>query len=95
MKVVMAVRDAKTEMFGNPFFAVSIGDGVRGFTSEVNRDSGESMLRLYPEDFSLWMLGEFDEASGAFLVEGTVPKLVISGTDVKRVLDRGGLSIVK
>jgi len=40
--VVMAVRDIKAGVFGNPFFMTSVGQAERQFADEVNRAAEDS-----------------------------------------------------
>lgn len=80
--IVIAVRDAKSEAYGRPFFVNTIGQAVRDFDDEINRPAENNMLYKHPDDFSLWALGKFDDTSGSF--ETTTPKLLINGGDVKK-----------
>lgn len=91
MKLFMfSVRDAKSEVFGRPFFVQSLGVAVRSFEDEVSRDHPENTMHRHPGDFSLWALGKYDDADGTF--EPEVPKLVLQATEVlKRRSPLGGL----
>lgn len=62
--VVVSVFDAATELYGRPVFVSAVGVAVRSFGDEVNR--GEGDVGKHPEDFSLFQLGEFDDATGHF-----------------------------
>lgn len=59
---VFAVRDAKAEAFGQPFFSLQRGIAVRSFADECSRE--DSGLYKHPEDYALFHLGEFDDCSG-------------------------------
>lgn len=59
---VFAVYDSKVEAYMNPFCMRSKGEAIRAFTSTVN--SGESAISKYPEDFTLFEIGEYDEMTG-------------------------------
>lgn len=76
---VMAVSDRAVGEFMNPFFAPSRAAGQRAFTDEVNRAG--SPMNAHPEDYELHCLGQFDSASGAFLVAKET-ELVVRGKDV-------------
>lgn len=81
--IVVCVRDAKSEAFGRPFFSPTIGMAVRSFDDEVNNpESG--ILHQHPEDFALYALGKFNDASGEFDTE--IPKLLMQGNEVKKPL---------
>lgn len=61
---VVAVRDSKTEAFGQPFFCVTKGYAVRSFADEVQRSGSE--FGKHPEDFALFYIGDFDDSLGTF-----------------------------
>lgn len=78
---VLAVRDRAIDAFGQPFFSVSVGGAIRGFSDEVNRAGENNQLNKHPEDFDLYLLGEFDDATGKF--ETQDPSQVAIGKDLK------------
>jgi len=89
---MMSVRDVKSDSFGNPWFAPTVGMAVRSFTDEVNRDENSSTAAKHPEDFQLYHLGSFESTSGTF--ETQIPKLVITGSEVKEYKKSAHLSAV-
>lgn len=80
IRLVVAVRDSATGLFGQPFFVTARGQAVRAFTDEVNRPAPDNDLNKHPEDFELYCVAEFDEASGRFGGLGD-PELLIRGKD--------------
>ena len=62
MLKVYAIKDVKGA-FGAPFLALNDALAVRNVKTEVNGQKG-STLNLYPEDFELWLIGQFDEITG-------------------------------
>lgn len=59
MKLVMlALYDEKVESFMTPFFAQSVGAGIRSLADMVN-GSGQEPPALHPEDFKLYLLAEW------------------------------------
>ena len=64
MKQVLAVYDAKAEIFTQPIFTIAIGEGVRSFEDEVNNP--QSPFSKHPEDYTLFHLGTYDETSAKF-----------------------------
>lgn len=60
-----AVYDAKSETWDIPFRAGSDVEVVRMIDSEFKRNS-ETMYVMYPEDFSVWFVGEFDQGAGVY-----------------------------
>ena len=81
MKMVIAcVKDRATDAYGTPMFLVSVGQGMRSFSDEVNRESEENQLFRHPDDFDLYELGEYDTDSGSF--DCFVPRLLARGKDI-------------
>lgn len=58
----MAVLDSKAGAFGTPFFVPNRAFGIRSFVSAVH--DKELVIGQHPEDFSLFVIGEFREDSG-------------------------------
>jgi len=85
IRLVVAVRDGATGLFGQPWFVVARGQAIRAFTDEVNRRSQEPTdLAKHPEDFELYALAEFDEGTGRFGSIGD-PEPLIRGKDCVNV----------
>ena len=61
---VCAVRDAKVEAFGQPFYSQQRGVAIRSFADECSKP--DSNLNAHPEDFALFCLGEYDDQTGGF-----------------------------
>lgn len=60
-----AVFDSKAGYFQVPFFSPTVGTGLRLFES-LCRDS-QSMVSKYPSDFSLFLVGEYNDQSGELI----------------------------
>lgn len=84
--IVCAVRDAKSEAFGRPFFAQTLGIAVRSFEDEVKRADPENTMFMHPADFALYALGKFDDNSGEFRTE--TPKMLCQGNEIMVIKDR-------
>lgn len=80
--VVLAVRDRAADVFGQPHFAVHVGSSIRGFGDEINRAAPDNAFNKHPEDFDLYELGTFDDATGVF--ECHTPRQVAVGKDLVR-----------
>lgn len=78
---VMSVRDRAADVYGQPFFVASTGVAIRGFRDEINNARPDNQLFKHPEDFDLFYLGEFDDATGEF--DGVRPQQVMVGKDCK------------
>lgn len=59
---VFSIRDAKAEVYHNPWFAKTHAEAERSFASLV-RD-GKSQVSQFPEDFDLYYVGDFDDQKG-------------------------------
>lgn len=61
-KILVSVRDVKAGFYDGCFLVRSRAEAVRGFVDEVNNP--QSMLGRHPEDYTLFVVGEFDEETG-------------------------------
>lgn len=66
IRLVVAVRDSATGVFGQPFFVSARAQAIRAFSDEVNRVAPDNDLNKHPGDFELFALAEFDDTSGRF-----------------------------
>lgn len=69
---IYSVYDKKTCKFMTPFFVPNLTAALRGIQSAL---VDRSNLTLYPGDFSLYDVGQFDDDVGAF-VPGSIPQFV-------------------
>lgn len=74
---VYSVYDEKACAYARPFFLSQDGQAVRAFSDEVSSD--KSSLHAHPEDYSLYRIGVFDDASG--VLTGCVPVFLIKGVE--------------
>ena len=82
MKMVMvSIKDTAADAFGRPAFVASEGVAVRQFQDEVNRNSDDNQLYKHPDDFHLYYLGLFDDATGKIELLET-PKLIARAKEV-------------
>lgn len=58
---VFSVYDAVAELFAEPFYAQNVQSGIRAFGHAVRT---QERLKQYPEDYSLFHIGEFDQELG-------------------------------
>jgi hypothetical protein len=80
-RMIVAVRDRAADTFGTPFYVVAVGQAIRSFADEVNREAADSSLYMHPEDFDLYELGTFDDDDGSF--DTHAPKMIAVGKDLK------------
>lgn len=62
-----SIYDVKAEAFNQPFFMLTEGEAIRGFQAELNNN--DSMMRQYPHDYTLYMIGRFDNKDGKLTTE--------------------------
>lgn len=77
---ILTVRDRAIDAYGQPFYATSVGGAVRSFSDEINNAREGNQLNKHPEDFDLFLLGEFDDNTGEFDI--TRPAQVAVGKDL-------------
>lgn len=58
-----SIRDSKSELFCPPFLARTHGEAERNFAKVAN--DPKSQIFATPEDFDLYHLGTYDDASGS------------------------------
>lgn len=61
---MFTIYDAKAEAFMPPFFAQNTGLAVRMLRTTML--DGQHPFSLYPEDYALFDLGEFDQSGASF-----------------------------
>ena len=81
LQFVVSVKDRAADVFNRPFFVPHRNVAVRDFTDEVNRVAADNPLNKHPDDFDLYVLGTFDDNSGAFVMEET-PTVLVRAKDV-------------
>lgn len=87
---VFSVFDAKLATFGRPWFQMTDAAALREFADAVNDGSNpNNQWHSHPEDFSLFVLGQYDDQSGE-LIPCNPLSLVTASSLVKDIvqLDR-------
>jgi hypothetical protein len=74
IKVVCSVFDAKAGLYSNPFYSVNVAVATRDFNHACTDPN--SGLAQHPEDFSLYVVANFDDESGLFVPN--VPPLFVA-----------------
>lgn len=60
-----SVYDNKALQYHSPFFAVNDATAIRSITDAVN--DPQTNLSRHPRDFSLFLVGQWDDNSGQFM----------------------------
>ncbi|AXH75551.1 MAG: nonstructural protein [Microviridae sp.] len=63
---VVSVYDRAADAFGRPIFVSSVGQAIRSFQDEVNRNASDNQMYGHPDDFDLYRLGSWDDSTGKF-----------------------------
>lgn len=74
-----AVYDHTARIHTAPFTARNDEEATRGFAQAVNTPGHQ--FGLYPADFNLFYLGEFDDSTG--VIEPATPSSVVNGLHVQ------------
>lgn len=75
---IFTVHDAKAKAYLPPFYMPEVGMATRAITDCVN--SNDHQFSKHPADYSLFQIGEFDDASGR--IETCSPEYICNGVDV-------------
>jgi hypothetical protein len=77
---VVSIKDRAADVFNRPFTVPHRNVAIRDFTDEVNRAAGDNQLNKHPDDFDLYLLGEFNDATGEFSI--STPQVLVRAKDV-------------
>jgi len=66
---IYSVYDSKTEAFLQPFFMQAKGQAIRAFSELANDEKHQ--FGKYPEDFTLFEIGLFDDQKGSIVTHST------------------------
>lgn len=78
VQIMMSAYDEKAQVYLPPFCCKTEGEGRRMFGDAVQEPG--SVLSRHPSDFSLYIVGSFNDSSGAVVVPG-VPEFVCKATE--------------
>lgn len=62
MQKAFSIKDSKAEVYNPPFFKPTHGEAERTFRELANDE--KTNVNKYPEDFSLWYVGNYNEQTG-------------------------------
>lgn len=77
---IFSVYDIKSKSFGQPFYSLTRGTAIRSFTDLVN--DPQTSINKYPDDFTLFEIGTFDDNSGEILPSSDGKQSVINALEV-------------
>jgi hypothetical protein len=70
---IFTVYDSKSEAFMPPFYARATGEALRMFENSVKTSDHD--FSRWPEDYTLFQLGSFDDNTGSFEIFPTSKSL--------------------
>lgn len=76
---IFTIYDSKAQAYLQPFFSLNAETAQREFTKAVN---GEGNFSQFAEDYSLHLLGLFDQEEGTFTIE-TAPVHICNAITLK------------
>ena len=82
LQVIVSVKDTAAQAFGRPVFVPAVPVAVRSFRDEVKSKKSDQDLDKYPDDFELYEIGTFDDATGIVQVLDA-PRMVARAKDLK------------
>lgn len=77
---IVSVKDRAADVFNRPFFVPHRNVAIRDFTDEVNRVAADNQLNKHPDDFDLYLMGQFNDNTGEFLL--SEPILLVRAKDL-------------
>lgn len=77
---LFAIRDDKLKAYGTPFACRTPGEAERQLKTLVN--DPQTKMSQYPEDFSIWSVGHYDDEAGK-LIAADKPEHLVNAIDLK------------
>ncbi|WNK14149.1 MAG: nonstructural protein [Microvirus sp.] len=80
---IITVYDSAVQAYGRPIFVRHPGEALRSLSDQVNATDNNDLCR-HAEDYSLFVIGEFDEDTG--LLTPQPPERLARAQDLKKVI---------
>lgn len=84
IQVIVTVKDTAAQAFGRPMFVPTVAVALRSFRDEVNRSDPQNDMFRHADDFEMYELGSFDDATGVVSLLDS-PRLCARAKDLKDV----------
>ncbi len=78
---VFSIFDSKAEAFIQPWYSQTVGTAIRSFEQAVNQSDHD--FYKFSGDYTLFHLGDFDQAKGLFDMKATPVNLGLAVTFIK------------
>lgn len=89
MILIFSIKDSKTGGFDKPFSAAHVEQVIRSLKSSFSSPRPGDNYNEFPEDYSLWMVGEFNQSTGEIT---PCDSHVINFIDIKNSLMKGSVN---
>lgn len=80
---LVAIKDVKVGAFQQPACVAAVGAAERAFSDAVSNPNKDTDISRHPEDFELYILGEFNDENGAINAY-TTPTFLMGGKNVQK-----------
>lgn len=64
MLLIFAIKDEKTGGFLKPFSSLHNEEVIRSLKSSISNARPGDTIAEFPEDYSLWVVAQFDQSNG-------------------------------
>lgn len=82
LHVIVAVHDRQLNAYMRPFVAQTVGQAIRSFRDEVNRQGSE--MNQHPEDYTLHRVGVWDEQTGELGAASPIEQIAIASNLIEK-----------
>ena len=82
-QIIFSIHDKAAQVYTTPFFEHNRALAIRALATQVTNKDG--LLNSHPEDFVLYKLAEYDDATGT--ITPHEPEKVITIEEIKRMQD--------
>jgi len=83
-QAICTVHDIKAQAY-RPVNAPTVGTAEREFIRQINEAHKENPLYMWPEDYDLYLVGNFDTETG--MIESCEKVQLATGYDIGRIRD--------
>lgn len=80
--ILVSIYDKAADAYSKPAAMPAKGVAIRAFSDEINRADPNNALYNHPDDYELYVLGEWEDSTGEFKILNK-PTRLTTGQDVK------------
>lgn len=79
---IFSIYDSKAETYNTPIFLATEGQAIRMYDDMIQKEDSE--ISKHPEDYTLFVLGEFDSDVGSVISLNTPKSLGVAVEFIKQ-----------